>query len=204
MILYKLKKNNNENIKEAYGKYYARPVTTQTVNLDGLAEHMSSHNTGFSPGAVKGLLTDMVKCIKELVLNGIAVKIDDLAIFSIGIRTKKGADSEKEFTVAKNIEGVKLRARATGQLTSDKLDLLASLKNAATVINDGEDKDEDGDGGDDNGGGNGGNGGTSDGNGGTQTPDQGGSSSKPEGSDSGTGGSGSDSGGSGSDDNQDY
>lgn len=134
MILFKLSKNKNPKIKEAYGKYYARPVVTQTVDLDGLAEHMTEHNTGFSPGATKGLLTDMVKCIKELVLQGLAVKIDDLAIFSIGLKTKKGADSEDDFSVAKNIEGVRLRARATGNLTSSKLDIQASLKNAANLL----------------------------------------------------------------------
>lgn len=134
MILFKLSKNKNPKIKEAYGKYYARPVVTQTVDLNGLAEHMTEHNTGFSPGATKGLLTDMVKCIKELVLQGFAVKIDDLAIFSIGLKTKKGADNEEDFTVAKNIEGVRLRARATGNLTSSKLDLQASLKNASSLL----------------------------------------------------------------------
>lgn len=141
MILVKLFKNKNKRIAEAYGKFYARPVVTQTVDLTGLSDHLANHNTGFSPGATKGLLTDMVKCIKELVLQGIAVKIDDLAIFSLGIRTKKGADSEKDFSVAKNIEGVKLRARATGSLTSNKLDLLASIKNVNTLLND---SDEDG------------------------------------------------------------
>lgn len=134
MILFKLSKNKNQKIKEAYGKYYARPVVTQTVDLNGLAEHMTEHNTGFSPGATKGLLTDMVKCIKELVLQGFAVKIDDLAIFSIGLKTKKGADNEEDFTVAKNIEGVRLRARATGNLISSKLDLQASLKNASSLL----------------------------------------------------------------------
>lgn len=134
MILFKLSKNKNPKIKEAYGKYYARPVVTQTVDLNGLAEHMTEHNTGFSPGATKGLLTDMVKCIKELVLQGFAVKIDDLAIFSIGLKTKKGADSEDDFSVAKNIEGVRLRARATGNLTSSKLDIQAFLKNAANLL----------------------------------------------------------------------
>lgn len=134
MILFKLSKNKNPKIKEAYGKYYARPVVTQTVDLNGFAEHMTEHNTGFSPGATKGLLTDMVKCIKELVLQGLAVKIDDLAIFSIGLKTKKGADSEDDFSVAKNIEGVRLRARATGNLTSSKLDIQASLKNAANLL----------------------------------------------------------------------
>lgn len=145
MILYKLKKNNNETIKGAYGKYYPLPVITQTIDLSGLADHMAEHNTGFSHGAVKGLLTDMVRCIKELVLKGIAVKIDDLAIFSIGIRTKKGADNEKDFSVAKNIEGVKLRARATGSLTSNNLDILATLKNAATLLGSDESTTDDSD-----------------------------------------------------------
>lgn len=134
MILFKLSKNKNPKIQKAYGKYYARPVVTQTIDLNALAEHMTEHNTGFSPGATKGLLTDMVKCIKELVLQGFAVKIDDLAIFSIGLKTKKGADSEEDFSVAKNIEGVRLRARATGNLTSNKLDIQASLKNASNLL----------------------------------------------------------------------
>lgn len=134
MILYKLNKNNNSKMENAYGKYYARPVITQTIGLSDLADHMAEHNTGFSPGAVQGLLTDMVRCIKELVLKGIAVKIDNLAIFSLGIRTKKGAASEEEFSVAKNVAGVKLRARATGELTNSKLNLQANLKNAATLV----------------------------------------------------------------------
>ena len=90
MILIKLVKNKNKTIKEAYGKYYARPVVTETIGIDKLAEHMASHNTPFSKGAIKGLLTDMVSCVKELVLQNKAVKIDNLAIFSIGIINKIG------------------------------------------------------------------------------------------------------------------
>ena len=33
MILIKLVKNKNKTIKEAYGKYYARPVVTETDNI---------------------------------------------------------------------------------------------------------------------------------------------------------------------------
>ena len=108
MILYKVVKNNNKTLPGAYGKHYARPIVTETIGIDQLAEHMASHNTPFSAGAVRGILTDMVKCVKELVLKGIAVKIDDLAIFSLGIRPKKGADTKEDFSVAKNVEGVKL------------------------------------------------------------------------------------------------
>ena len=140
MILFNVKKNKNEKMPNAYGKYYAYPVVNQTIGIDGLANHMSSHNTPFSPGAVKGMLTDMVICIRELALQGIAVKIDNLAIFSIGIKNKQGADTEKEFSVAKNIEGVKLRARATGELVSDRLTLDATLKKASAIAGGDDDK----------------------------------------------------------------
>lgn len=137
MILYNLKKNKNKKMPNAYGKYYAYPVVTQTIGMDGLATHMSGHNTPFSPGAIKGMLTDMVICVRELALQGIAVKIDNLAIFSIGIKNKLGADTEKDFSITKNIEGVKLRARATGELMSDKLNLDATLKKTTALSGDG-------------------------------------------------------------------
>ena len=123
MILYTLKKYVNEKLSAAYGKFFAYPVVTQTYGLDELAEHMSSHNTPFSKGAIKGMLTDMVSCVRELVLQGIAVKIPDLAIFSIGIKNKEGAASEKEFTITKNIAGLKLRARGTGEFKASSLNL---------------------------------------------------------------------------------
>ena len=106
MILYVLKKNKNSK-SAAFGKYFAYPVIEETVTLDGLAEHMSSHNTPYSKGAITGMLTDMVSCIKELLLEGKNVKIADLAIFSLGIKNNGGAVSEDVFTVSKNIKGVK-------------------------------------------------------------------------------------------------
>ena len=134
MMLFKLQKNNNPEMKEAYGNYYALPVILQTMGIAELAVMMAEHNTGFSAGATQGLLTDMVKCIRELVLQGIAVKIDNLAIFSLGIKPKKGADSEDDFSVAKNVEGVRLRARATGNFTRESLDINASLKNYDSFV----------------------------------------------------------------------
>lgn len=128
MILIKLAKNKNKTIKEAYGKYYARPVVTETIGIDELAEHMASHNTPFSKGAIKGLLTDMVSCVKELVLQNKAVKIDNLAIFSIGIINKMGAASIKEWSLAKFVEGYRLRARATGKLSNTQLSLDANAR----------------------------------------------------------------------------
>ena len=89
MILYTLKKYVNEKLSAAYGKFFAYPVVTQTYGLDELAEHMSSHNTPFSKGAIKGMLTDMVSCVRELVLQGIAVKIPDSPSSASASRTRK-------------------------------------------------------------------------------------------------------------------
>ena len=132
MILYVLKKNKNSK-SAAFGKYFAYPVIEETVTLDGLAEHMSSHNTPYSKGAITGMLTDMVSCIKELLLEGKNVKIADLAIFSLGIKNNGGAVSEDVFTVSKHIKGVKLRARATGELIAKSLNLEATLKKASAT-----------------------------------------------------------------------
>ena len=117
----------------AYGKWFAKNVVEETIDLDALSEHMSTHNSPYSKGVIKGLLTDMISCIKELLLEGKNVKIDDLAIFSLGIKNKAAANSEEDFTVAKNIEGVKLRARATGELMSKTLNLEATLKKASYI-----------------------------------------------------------------------
>ena len=132
MILYVLKQNKNRK-SPAFGKWFAFPVIEETIDLDALAEHMSNHNTPYSKGAIKGMLTDMVSCIKELLLEGKNVKIADLAIFSLGIKNNGGAVSEDVFTVSKNIKGVKLRARATGELIAKSLNPGATLKKASAT-----------------------------------------------------------------------
>jgi len=133
MIRYILRKIKNDQ-SPVFNRWFAYPVVEETVNLSNLAKHMASHNTPFSAGVIKGLLTDMINCIKELLLEGKNVKIDDLAIFSLGIKNRKGgAESEDEFTVTQNIEGVKFRARATGELMAKNLNLEASMKKAKAV-----------------------------------------------------------------------
>ena len=60
MIEYDLKKNNNKKNVKAYGKYYAKPHVSETVDLDELADHMHGHNSPFSAGTIKGILIDAV------------------------------------------------------------------------------------------------------------------------------------------------
>ena len=113
MIKYVKYQNKNEDSK-AYGKWYARVKNTEkTVTLEDLAEHMAEHNTPYSAGAIAGVLTDMVVCIRHLVLDGRTVKLPNLAIFKAGISCT-GADAPENFNVKKNVKRIYLKARGTG------------------------------------------------------------------------------------------
>ncbi len=126
MLKYKLYQDTREGSKTE-GKWFARVAVGETVDLDGLAKHMADHNSPYSAGLITGILKDMVACIRELTLDGKAVKIPDLAIFSIGLKTE-GANSAKEFNAAKNVVGVKMRSRATGVFTRQQLKLAAQVR----------------------------------------------------------------------------
>lgn len=136
MIRYKKYQMTGENspLKDLW---YARPVIEETYDTERLAKHMANHNTPYSAGVVKGVLTDMISCIKELILDGKNVKLDDLAIFSVGIVSRKGAASAADFTLADNVKGLKLRARATGELSNAQINLEGQMKEAAVYNPDG-------------------------------------------------------------------
>ncbi len=129
MIRYKIYQNQQQKGLNA-GKWFARAVSDETFDLAKLAEHMSKHNSPYSGGVIKGVLSDMVDCIKELLLDGKCVKIDDLAIFGVGIRSK-AADTLEDFSLEKNITGMRLKARATGNLSTTNLKLDSQLKQQA-------------------------------------------------------------------------
>lgn len=119
MLNYKIYKNKNKK-SPGYGRFYARSVINETKDIEQLAEHMSFHNTPFSKGVIKGIITDMVECIRELTLGGTAVKLDNLAIFSVGI-TSQGTESGAGFSPAKHIKAYRLRARPTGKFNTHSL-----------------------------------------------------------------------------------
>lgn len=134
MIRIVLYQNTNQKIAEAYGKWFPRVVSDETIGLEELAAHMASHNTPYSKGAILGMLTDAAACTKELLLLGKNVKFADIAIFSLGLKVKGGAPTKEDFNVAKYILGLKLRARATGELKTENLDTTIKLINLAAPV----------------------------------------------------------------------
>lgn len=132
MIRIVLYQNTNQKIAEAYGKCFPRVVSDETIGLEELATHMASHNTPYSKGAILGMLTDAAACTKELLLLGKNVKFADIAIFSLGLKVKGGAPTKENYNVGKYILGLKLRARATGELKTENLDTSIKLINLAS------------------------------------------------------------------------
>ena len=91
---YDLKQNEVKNSK-MFGKWYAQPVITSTLNLKGFAQHISSHNGTFKPSTIKGVMEEMVECLVEMVMQGIGVKLDGLGTFYLAV-TSKGADTAED------------------------------------------------------------------------------------------------------------
>ena len=116
----------------SYGKYYARIISDGTYDVKALAEHMSKHNSPFSPGTITGILTDAIGCVKELALDGKRITLDGLVSIGLSITHKMGAATADEFSVTKNVDKVKLVAMGVGEFSSSLLTTQAKLKESNT------------------------------------------------------------------------
>ena len=119
-------------------KVYAHLQSDQTIDLDTICEHMASHNTGFSAGAILGILKDMVGCIREQLLAGCSVLLGDLGKFSLQAKSE-GANATADFT-AQNITDLYLRFTPGKKFDSKDLrkdaefQLVATREGQATAI----------------------------------------------------------------------
>ncbi|MCR4834958.1 MAG: hypothetical protein K5899_01030 [Bacteroidaceae bacterium] len=137
MIELYLSKVTETSESEQAGKLYARVSYKQTLGVTDMARHMAEHNTAFSEGLITGILIDFVRCVREQVLNGNTVKIDNLAIFKAtveanALETLYDAQQDKvaQATIGQLAEGaktgpavktIKLLAQSTGDFTRDEL-----------------------------------------------------------------------------------
>ena len=137
MIELYLSKVNETSDTEQAGKLYARVSYKQAMNIQDMAHHMAEHNTIFSEGSILGVITDFVKCVREMVLRGNTVKLDNLAIFKAtveanGLETLYDAATDKTATASIGtlkagektgpaVKVIKLLAQSTGDFTREEL-----------------------------------------------------------------------------------
>ena len=137
MIELYLSKVTETSESEQAGKLYARVDYKQSLGVREMAKHMAEHNTLFSEGSIAGILIDFVKCVREQVLNGNTVKIENLAIFKAtveanGLETLYDAQADKVATATIGtlktgdktgpaVKVIKLLAQSTGDFTREEL-----------------------------------------------------------------------------------
>ena len=137
MIELYLSKVSETSQSELAGKIYARVDYKQELSVQDMAKHMAEHNTSFSEGTITGILIDFVKCIREQVLIGNTVKINNLAIFKAtvegnGLDTLYDAQADKVVTASIGtlkdgdktgpaVKVIKLLAQSTGDFTREEL-----------------------------------------------------------------------------------
>ena len=159
ILKYKMVTRINPQNKSEQPKWYAKAVQDRTIDFEDLVTHMSEHNSPYSRGVIHGVLTDMLDCVKELVLDGKSVRLGDLGLFSVGLKTS-GAKSRDRWSVATHVQGVTLNVRNTKTWSNAELRKNTTLQELIGY-DDGSSTNDEGDtpsdSGNDNGSGGGGN-----------------------------------------------
>ncbi len=108
MIRYSLVTRQNTPSNSSGGrKVYAQAQYTNVMSLNQLSEHISEHNSKFNRADIQGVLTSLVDCIYELLLEGKRIRLGDMGTFYVSIKST-GADSIEEF-YAENITGLTVK-----------------------------------------------------------------------------------------------
>ena len=92
------------------GHFFGRVVPTETMDTEGLAQHIAEHGSVFTEDVVNGVLDKSRRCILELLLDSKKVKLNGLGTFYLSAHNRKGgADTLEDFSVTKNSQGLHIR-----------------------------------------------------------------------------------------------
>ena len=135
-VLYKTYQNKNKK-SNAFGKTYAKVVTTKTMTYAELCKHMSEHNSIYGEDVCSGVAIKLTNCILEQLLEGKKVQLGDLGTFYLAVKTE-GSENEDKFSVNQNVKGLYLRFAPCRQdindLSSKTLKKRASFMNVKELI----------------------------------------------------------------------
>lgn len=133
MIRFKKYQNTNSTSKN-FGQWYARAIH-EMMSFDEFIQHLARHHCSFSEATIRGVLVEMETCLRELLLEGKAVRFDDLGIFRIGLKTN-GENSSEQFTV-NSIRGVRLNLHLGSRFRASDLLKDATFREADLYIGNG-------------------------------------------------------------------
>lgn len=147
-------------------KTYPVAQYVQNLDLDKIAEHMTSHDSKYNKGDIMAVATQLTNCIREQILLGNRITLGDLGTFYVSL-VSDAADNAESFHAgmikkvkvrwAPSVKFQDLRNMATFQFVGTRESQIAARKaererlNALATV-----KPEDSNGGDDNNGNEGG------------------------------------------------
>ena len=102
-LFYRKYKNNNKKLK-AYGKYYGRTVSTQTIGVEDLATQMQDNCT-VKRADILAVLSELGPTMKQYMQESKRVRIPYLGCFKLGISTTGDSDPDK-FSMRSNLKGI--------------------------------------------------------------------------------------------------
>ena len=127
---------NKMTTSKCYGMIFGRVFSRDGLNLKGFAKHLSHHGKLATYEMMVLVLQNIVDCMKELLLQGVPVKLDGLGTFSPGV-TSLPADTIEEYDPQTMITGVKInfQPEAAGY-DEDKLTRKQLLSETTLELND--------------------------------------------------------------------
>ena len=119
-----------------YGKWYGRAVH-EMVEFNDFITHMANHHCVFSEATIRGVLVEMETCLRELLLEGKAVRLDDLGIFMLNLTNKPGGAEKQEDYTAAMISGGRMKLYLGKKFRARDLFEDAKFKESDLYIGDG-------------------------------------------------------------------
>ena len=134
-IKYKKYQNKTTGSK-VYGRWFGRAVH-EIIEFDEFITHMANHHCVYSEGTLRGVLIEMEVCLRELLLEGKAVRMDELGIFALSIVNKKGGAEKAEDYTPAMISNVRMNLFLGRRFRAKNLYRDARFKEADKYVGDG-------------------------------------------------------------------
>lgn len=125
MAVFYKKYQDNRNSSANKGKWYARAVHTQTVDIDDLAEEMQANCT-VKRADIVAVLSELVETMQQHLQMSHRVKLNRLGAFKIGMSTKP-ADTADAFNAKDNVKSVHILFQPETKIEKDKTRVRALL-----------------------------------------------------------------------------
>lgn len=129
-INYRLYQNNREG-SPTKGKWYARAVALNTIDTEKLAEIIQANCT-VKKSDVKAVLQELAETMRNELLNGNKVKLDNFGYFSVGLTTKPAA-SAKTFSASDNVKGFHINFLPLGKIDRNSGTVVRELFSGARI-----------------------------------------------------------------------